>query len=342
MGTVVTIIVSMLIFGVLIISHEFGHFIVARKCGVVVEEFAMGMGPVLWKKQTDETLYTIRAFPIGGFCQMKGEETDEENPVPEEGSFSALKPFKKILVLIAGSAMNFLVAIILFFTIISLSGNMVTTTVGAVQENSPALLAGFMPGDEILYVDGTKLDKWADLAGLIGRKNGNEVVISVEGADGTIREISVVPYLDEESQSYKVGIIPKVGTNYLLAAKQSVQFIGVYIGLIFDVFRQLFGGQIGMEAFSGPIGATVMIGESISMGYLYVLNIAASIAVSLGLFNMFPLPALDGSRVMFALIEWIKGSPVNPKWEGTIHTIGFVLLMGFAVFIAFKDIITFF
>ncbi len=342
MGTVITILVSMLIFGALIISHEFGHFIVAKKCGVVVEEFAMGMGPVLWKKQTDETLYTIRAFPIGGFCQMKGEEADEESAEPEEGSFSAISPFKKILVLIAGSAMNFLVAILLFFIIISISGNVATTTIDSVVENSPALSAGIMPGDKILYVDGTELKAWEDLGGMIDSKGGNAVTLTVKSEDGNIREISVVPYLDEETQTYKVGIVPKVGTDYFLAVKQSVQFIGVYIALIFDIFRQIFGGQMGMEAFSGPIGATVMIGESISMGYLYVLNIAASIAVSLGLFNLFPLPALDGSRVMFALIEWIKGSPVNPKWEGMVHTIGFVLLMGLAVIIAFKDIITFF
>jgi len=341
LGTVFTILVSVLIFGVLIMSHEFGHFIVARKCGVTVEEFAMGMGPVLWKKVTPETTYTIRAFPIGGFCQMKGEEP-EEGVEPEEGSFSLISPFKKILVLAAGSAMNFLVAIILFFIIICLSGNVITTTIDNVAENSPALTAGLLSGDKILYVDGEELKEWEDLGDMIGKNNGGEVIFTVKGEDGNTRDISVIPYLDEQTQTYKVGIIPKVGTNVFLAMKQAVQFIGVYIGLIFDIFRQIFGGQMGMEAFSGPIGATVMIGESISMGYLYVLNIAASIAVSLGLFNMFPFPALDGSRIMFALIEWIKGSPVNPKWEGTVHFVGFVLLMGFAVLIAYKDIITFF
>ncbi len=332
----------MLIFGVLIVSHEFGHFIVAKKCGVIVEEFAMGMGPVLWKKQTDETLYTIRAFPIGGYCQMKGDEEDNTDEEPENGSFSALSPLKKILVLSAGSAMNFLVAILLFFTIICATGNMATTTIGSVTEDSPALIAGIMPGDKILYVDGNELEKWEDLGVMIGAKGGGSVILTLKGEDGNIRDVSVVPYLDEETQSYKVGVIPKVGTNIPLAAAQAVQFIGIYIGLIFDIFRQLFVGQIGMEAFSGPIGATVMIGQSISMGYIYVLNIAASIAVSLGLFNMFPLPALDGSRIMFAIIEWIKGSPVNPRWEGTIHAVGMILLLGFAAFIAFKDIITFF
>ncbi|MBR6800226.1 MAG: site-2 protease family protein [Eubacteriaceae bacterium] len=341
MGSILTILVSVLIFGVLILSHEFGHFIVARKCGVTVEEFAMGMGPVLWKKETADTTYTIRAFPIGGFCQMKGEEAEEDKE-PEEGSFSAIKPFKKILVLAAGSAMNFLVAIILFFIIICMSGNVVTTTIDSVIADSPAMAAGMKSGDEIITVDGKDLEKWEDLGGMIDSRGGEDVLFTVRGEDGTIRSISVTPYLDTESGSYKVGIVPKVGTNVLLAAKQAVQFIGVYIGLIFDVFRQLFGGQIGMEAFSGPIGATVMIGQTISMGALYVLNIAASIAVSLGLFNLFPFPALDGSRIMFALIEWVKGSPVNPKWEGAVHTVGFVLLMGFAIFIAYKDIINLF
>ena len=341
MGTIFTILVSVLIFGVLILSHEFGHFIVARKCGVIVEEFAMGMGPVLWKKVTPKTTYTIRLLPIGGFCQMKGEDT-EEGAEPEEGSFSAIKPYKKILVLMAGSVMNFLVAIVLFFTIICLSGNVITTTVDTVVEDSPALTAGFTHGDTILTVDGVKLENWEDLGTMIDSKGGNDIVFTVENEKGEVRTLTVTPYLDAETQSYKIGVVPMVGTNIFLAAKQSVQFIGVYIALIFDIFRQMFGGEIGMEAFSGPIGATVMIGQSISMGYLYVLNIAASIAVSLGLFNLFPLPALDGSRVLFALIEWIKGSPVNPKWEGTIHTIGFILLMGLALMIAFKDIITFF
>lgn len=342
MGTVVTIAVSVLIFGVLIITHEFGHFIVAKKCGVIVEEFAIGMGPVLWKKQTEETLYTVRALPLGGFCQMKGEESEDEGGEPEEGSFSAVSPFRKILILMAGSVMNLMVAVILFFMIIAISGNVLTTTVDSVLEDSPAFSAGILPGDTILYIDGQKLEKWEDLSVMINEKGGEDVLITLLGSDSTKRDITVTPYLDSGSGSYKVGVIPQVGTDIFLAMKQSVAAIGTYTAMIFDVFRKIFGGEMGMEAFSGPVGATVMIGQSISMGYLYVLNIAASIALSLALFNMFPIPALDGSRILFALIEWIKGSPVNPRWEGTIHAIGFILLMGLAVVIAFKDVITYF
>jgi len=339
LNTIITILVSVIIFGVLILSHEFGHFIVARKCGVIVEEFAMGMGPVLWKKETEETTYSIRLFPIGGFCQMKGEDSEDN----EEGSFSALKPFKKILVLCAGSAMNFIVAVILFFTIICFSGNVATTTIATVLEDSPAALSELRAGDEIIMIDGTALGEWEELSSLINSKGGNPVTFTVVSEGESVKkDIIVTPYLDEETQSYKVGITPEVTTNVFLAFFQAFGYVGTYIRLIFEVFGELFGGVIGMEAFSGPIGATVMIGQTISMGFVYVLNIAASIAVSLGLFNMFPFPALDGSRVLFAFIEWIKGSPVNPKWEGAIHFAGLVFLMGFAVFIAYNDIVTFF
>ena len=337
MNTVLTIIVALLMFGVLIIAHEFGHFITAVKCGVKVEEFSMGMGPLLWQKETKTTKYSVRLLPIGGFCQMKGEDGDNYEP----GSFNSIRPLKKFLVLAAGSIMNFLCAILIFFILFCTMGTDATTTIDTVSADSPAQAAGIVSGDTLLSINGSRIEKWEDITERIGASSGEALSVEVKKADGSVVTYQVTPYQDAD-QSYKIGITPTKSVNILKAFGNSFVMLWEYIKLIFGVFVGIFRGEFGLEAFSGPIGATVVIGQTLSMGLVYVLNIMASIAVSLGFFNMLPIPALDGSRIVFVLVEMIKGSPVNKEWESRIHMIGFALLMVFAVVIAYRDIITFF
>lgn len=338
MSTVITIVVSLLIFGVLIVSHEFGHFIAAKKCGVEVLEFSAGMGPLLAKKEKNGTQYSLRALPIGGFCMMKGE--DEEDT--EEGSLNAASPLKRIIIYASGALMNFLVAILIFFTIFCINGTHATTVISSVNENSPAMIAGIEQGDKILQINGNDIKEWDDITSYIRQGNGETINISVKKNDGAILTYSVTPEYSETESAYLIGITPKAKVNIFTALYKSVYMLGYYIVLIVDVFAGLFRGSIGLEAFSGPIGATVVIGQYIPQGIVYVLSIAASISVSLGFFNLLPIPALDGSRIAFTIIEMIKGSPVNRETEGKIHTVGMILLMAFALFVAYRDVITFF
>ena len=338
MSTVITIIVSLVIFGVLITSHEFGHFIAAKKSGVEVLEFSAGMGPLIAKKEKGGTQYSLRALPIGGFCKMKGEDEDDD----EEGSFNAASPWRRIIILASGALMNFAVAIIIFFAIFCINGTDATTTINIVTESSPAMYAGIEKGDVILQINGNDINEWDDITTYIREGDGSPINILVRKADGSQVNYSITPEYSEADNAYLIGISPKAKVNIFKALWQSVYMVWYCIVMIVDIFAGIFRGSIGLEAFSGPIGATVVIGQYIPMGIIYVLNIAASISISLGFFNLLPIPALDGSRILFTLIELIKGSPVNRNAEGIIHAIGMVALMAFALFIAYRDIITFF
>ncbi|MFA0816333.1 MAG: RIP metalloprotease [Anaerofustis sp.] len=332
----VTIIVSLLIFGILIVSHEFGHFVTAVKSGVTVEEFAVGMGPKLFQKQTKITKFTLRLFPIGGFCRMKGEDAEDMEP----GSFNSAHPLKKILILAAGSLMNFVVAIILFFILYLMIG-FPTTTIASFTDSSPARDSGIVEGDTILRIENTEIKEWTDVTKAIQQNGDNQVTVTVRHQDGTESAFLLTPYYSDDRQDYMIGIAPTYHANLWKSFLGSFEMFWTYMKLIIGVFVGLFKGQFGLEAFSGPIGATVVIGQYLPQGLVYVLNIAASISISLGLFNLFPIPALDGSRILFIVIEMIKGSPVNKEMEGRVHFIGFVLLIAFAIFIAYRDIITY-
>lgn len=341
MSTFITILVAVLIFGFLIMTHEYGHFLAARKCGVDVLEFSVGMGPLLWKKQKGATQYSVRALPIGGYCRMKGEEEDEDGSWEGEGCLYAAAPLKRMIIMAAGASMNLLTAVAIFFILICLNGTDATTVISAVSENSPAMQAGIEAGDRIIRIDDTEIKKWDDITFSIREGTGEEVTVTVIKASGEQKTYSMVPRYDESQGAYLIGITPVIKTNVFKAFGRSFYLTGYYMVLILRLLGQIITGKMGMEAFSGPIGATVIIGQYIPYGIQYILEIAASIAVSLGLFNLLPIPALDGSRIVFCLIELIKGSPVNRDLEAKIHTVGMIALLAFAAFIAYRDIITY-
>ncbi len=333
-----TILVSLLIFGVLIMSHEFGHFITAVKCGVKVEEFSIGMGPLLFRKVTKTTQYSLRLFPFGGYCKMKGE--DGENY--EEGSFNRISPLRKILILASGSLMNLIIAVLLFFIVYNIVGTVPTNVIGSFTDVSPAQSAGITVGDTIKSIDGKKIKTWDDITLNVKGGTGQTIQIVVQKTDGSEATYNITPAYDEEQQSYIIGIYPKMKANLWNSFVGAFETIWLYIKMILSLFINIFKGQAGLDAFSGPIGATAIIGEFLPQGIVYIINIAAAISVSLGLLNLFPIPALDGSRIVFVIIEMIKGSPVNKNMEGTIHFVGLMALIGFAILIAYRDVIRFF
>lgn len=354
------LIITFLIFGFIILIHEWGHYIVARKSGVFVEEFAIGMGTKLWGKEKNGTLYSIRLFPLGGYCKMKDEDIQGDDP----DSFSNATMPKKFAIIFAGAFMNFILALAIFIGIAFFSGS-ATTTVKSVSENSAAMEAGIQPGDIIYKIDGKKVRSFEDLSFKISGIDGNQVKpieIIVKRA-GEKLTFNLIPKYDETAKRSLIGISPVLKNGLFSKNIEGIEkntFFGTikdgYFNMIFTIkitivgVVELFTGGIGVEQMMGPIGITPVIDSqyesamkiSIGATILTMLNIMALLSANIGVFNLLPIPALDGGRIVFLVIEAIRGKPIPPEKEGMVHFVGFILLMGFGIFIAFKDVINLF
>ncbi len=356
MGLIITI----LIFGFIILIHEWGHYIVARKSGVFVEEFAIGMGTKLWSKEKNGTLYSIRLFPLGGYCKMKDEDSQSNDP----DSFSNATMPKKFAIIFAGAFMNFVLALAIFIGIAFFSGS-ATTIIDSVSEGSPAMEAGIQPGDEIYKVNGKRVRSFEDLSFKISGINGSEakpIEITVKRNDEKLT-FDLTPKYDETMKRSIIGISPVLKNGLFAKDVDGIEkntFFGTirdgYFNMIFTIKITIVGvielitGGIGIDQMMGPIGITPVIDSqyesameiSIGATVLTMLNIMALLSANIGVFNLLPIPALDGGRIVFLAIEAIRGKPIPPEKEGMVHFVGFVLLMGFGIFIAFKDVINLF
>lgn len=328
-----TILIAILIFGFLIVIHELGHFISAKLSKVTVEEFAIGMGPKIFGYQGKETLYTLRLIPMGGYCKMLGE--DESNYV--EGSFNSKSKPTRILILASGSLMNFL-GCILLISIIYFSMGVPTTTITALEENYPAYQAGLKQGDKIIEINDKKINSWDDISQVIADDKVETYKMDVIRDNQEI-SLNVPSKFDEKLKQYRIGITPTREKNIITSIFSGVGQTFLYAKLIFASLVQLFTGKASTADLMGPIGVVSIVGQTVQYGFTAVLNLAAVISINLAIFNLLPIPALDGSRIIFVIIEWIKGSPVSPEKEGMIHFVGFSALILLAVFIAYQDIL---
>lgn len=342
-----TAILAIILFCIMIFPHELGHFLVAKKCGVQVNEFAFGMGPAIWKKKKGETLFAIRLFPIGGFCAMEGEdgEVDEEgnlivhdeNNPPNPRAFCNKKPIQKIAVLFAGSFMNLVCAFLILSIAIGSMG-FLTTTIGEVS--GPAEEAGIQAGDIVVEINYQKIKNWSDISEIMADSNGEKVTISVKHTKNSngIRDIEVTPKYIESEDRYIVGITSKVGHSPIKAVAAGGVATWNTVKLMFQSLDMIFSGQASMDDISGPVGIVQLVDETSNEGAFPFAFLMALICVNLAVINLLPLPALDGGRIIFVLYSWITGKPVSQKVEGTIHFIGIVLLLALAVVITFNDI----
>lgn len=328
-----TIFTAVIIFGFLIVIHEFGHFISAKLSKVKVEEFAIGMGPKLFKYQGKETLYTLRLIPMGGFCKMLGE--DEENFT--EGSFNSKGKLNRIIILASGSLMNIIGCILLITTIFLLIGTP-TTTISSLETDYPAYKAGLLEGDTIIKIDEQKIDSWEEISESISDDKVKDYKISVIRDDEEL-SFDVSSKLDQNLSQYRIGITPQRKMNILSAILSGFEQTILYAKLIFTSLIQLVTGKASTNDLMGPIGVVSVVGQTIQYGATAVLNLAAVISINLAVFNLLPIPALDGSRIFFVIVEWIKGSPIPPEKEGMIHFIGFGALLILAIFIAYNDVL---
>lgn len=334
-----TAILAILLFCIMIFPHELGHFIAARRVGVKVNEFAFGMGPAIWKKQGPETLYSIRLFPVGGFCAMEGE--DEESNEPR--AFGNKKPWQKIVVLAAGSFMNIICAIVIMSLVIGIMG-FTTTVVGQVTEDLPAKAAGILEGDKLLKIDDTEIEQWTDVSKALQASGGEEVVVTLE-RDKQVETVSVVPQLTEgvdaqgnPAQGYVLGVTCKISHNPFMAVVDGAQSTWNMTKMMFSALGQLFTGEAGVDELSGPVGMINMVSQTTEYGFWYYGFLTALICVNLAIINLLPLPALDGGRIIFVIYTMITGKTVSEKVEGAIHMVGMVLLLALMVFVTMNDI----
>ncbi len=338
-----TVVLAILLFCIMIFPHELGHFIAAKKMGVKVNEFAFGMGPTLWKKQKGETLYAIRLLPVGGFCAMEGEDED----TGDSRSFMAKKPWQKIVILMAGSFMNMISAILVMAIILGVAG-FTTNTIGKVSEGSSAAAAGLKSGDKIIAIDGQDISSWSDI--VVNIPASEDTIEVTVKRKGTTQTVEVTPQLqqtvDEDgeviSESYVIGITSKISHSPIKAITNGAKATWNIVKLMFQSLAMLFTGQADVNDLTGPVGMVEMVSEATQIGLWYYGFLVALICVNLAIINMLPFPALDGGRILFVLFTVITGRKVSEKAEGIIHMIGLALLLTLMIYVTFNDVIRIF
>ena len=327
-----TAVAAIFVFLMVVFIHELGHFSVAKFVGIRVNEFSVGMGPKLLQRKKGETEYTLRLLPIGGYVKMEGEDESSDDP----RSFNNVPVLSRIGVVVAGAIMNFLLAIVVF-GIVSYGIGMPTNEIQKAVDGSPAQIAGIVEGDVIKSINGDNTNNWNKIVKSINKANPISEMSIYILRDGKSEEVLVKPIV-EDGKSI-IGIHPKTEQSIISAIRGGFEKTGEFLGLMFDFVSMIFKGKVSTDDLSGPIGVINVIGEAAKMGIYDVLYLLGFISVNLGFFNLLPIPALDGSRVIFLLVELVRGKPIDPNKEGFIHLVGFVLLISLMLIVTYKDII---
>ena len=331
-----TILLALLIFSVIIMIHELGHFAAAKAFGVKVEEFSIGMGPALLHFQGKETRYSLRAIPMGGYVQMEGEDSESQDP----RAFCRQKAWKRFVIVSAGAVMNLLLGFVVAVAMVSMKGYVGTAQIVRFEENAQSSQV-LQQGDEILSINGSRIFIDQDIVytlvrdedGLVDMtvlRQGEKLQLQVPFATQTLSDGTHVVVLD-----FKVLATPQTFFNTIRYG------IGWNISVARQVWMTLFDlitGRYGLNQLSGPVGTTQAIGQASSYGLGSLLMIVGFITVNLGVFNLLPFPALDGGRLLFLVVEMIRRRPVPARYEGYVHAAGFLLLMALMVTVTYQAI----
>ena len=332
-----TAFVAIIVFGLLVLIHELGHFTVAKLVDIKVHEFSIGMGPKLAQVKKGETAYSIRALPLGGYVRMEGED-EESDDLRSYNNKSALS---RIAVIFAGPFMNFILAIGLFSIIFYYVGTP-TTRIDEVIPQSPAQHIGIRSGDIIHSIDGKRMDTWQDVIDAIGNSDENPIDIVII-RDGNKMEKTVRATRDADTDRITIGIVAAMEKSVFLSVQNGFIMIkDITIDVLTFLKGLVTGGSNVSGEVMGPIGILSLVGEVAKTGWLDIVNLTAVLSVNLGLINLLPIPALDGSRIMFLLAEVLRGKPIDPEKEGVVHLIGFGILITLMLFITYKDILNLF
>lgn len=329
----ITLISSLLVFLLVVMLHEFGHFTVAKLSGIKVNEFSIGMGPKIYHKQKGETFYSLRALPIGGYVAMEGEEENSHDP----RAFNNVSIVKRMAVVLAGAFMNFVLAFIAFTLIFSIVGYG-SNEIDKVIPNSPADKAGIQSGDLIIKINENKVKNIYDINSIISKNRKEEMDFQIN-REGNILNVTIKPEYSEENQMYLIGITSKLEHSIIksicLGADRTLEMSKMLLKSI----KIMFSGSFKMEYLSGPVGVVQLIGSESSKGFLNFLQILGLISVDLGVFNLLPIPALDGGKFLFLLIEALRGKPIDEKIEQGLSLIGISLLFSLMIYVTiFNDI----
>ena len=341
-----SIVIAVLIFGIIITIHEFGHFIAAKANGVKVNEFAIGMGPAIFKKQKGETLYALRAFPIGGYCAMEGEDDESE----DSRAFCRKPVWRRMIIIVAGVCMNFLLGFIILVIQISTSEAITTTTIHSFEKGALSRETGLKEDDKIIGINGMRIFTATDMSYKFTTDEDGVYDITVirDGKRVTVKDVKLK--MTDDVIHYDFWVYPKKITPVSVVTQSFKQGLTdarlIYISLA-DIVR----GKYGIKDMSGPVGIVDSIGDVIESekdedtGKMdwsslidTMLTLSAFITINVGIFNILPLPALDGGRLIFLIIEAVRGRPVDPEHEGMVHTIGMLALFGLMIVITVSDI----
>lgn len=341
MNTFLSILIAAVFFCLIIIIHELGHFTVAKLCGIRVDEFAVGMGPVIFKKQKGDTLYTIRLLPIGGFCAM-GE--DEERNTPD--SFRQKSVWRRMATIAAGAVMNLILGFILSVILILVEGGAVSTQIVWFSEDAASSRYGLQLGDEITEINGVHIFSVKDITYQLGNDEDGIVdfVVKRDGERVAVNGVKFAVETDKETGKntliYDFKVLKEKATpaNIIPYGFKNAVYYG---RIVLMSLRDIIVGKYGLNDLQGPVGIVTVIGdvtEKSGFDFSFILDIATLVTINIGIFNLLPIPALDGGRLVFLLVEAIRHKALKAETEGMIHFVGFAALMLLMIFVTFNDV----
>lgn len=338
-----TIVIAILVFCVIIIIHELGHFTAAKLCGIQVNEFALGMGPVIFRKQGKETAYVIRLLPIGGSVSMEGEDGTSDNP----RAFNRKPIWQRMIVIVAGAVMNLVLGFFVVMISLGFTENIATTTVSSFREQAVSSQQ-LMVGDRITKIDGLPIFTSSDIiyklqSSTEKNADGNLVfdfTVDRGGEKVLLEDVVFTTAQNEDGTSsiyFDFTVLPmeKTALNMISESlRESCSTGRLIIMTLFDMLR----GRYGINDLSGPVGVVQVVSQSVSYDWSVFFSVVSLITINVGVFNLLPIPALDGCRFLFLIIEAIRRKPVKPEVEGMVHFAGFALLMILMLVVTFNDI----
>ena len=333
-----TFLIAVVMLGLIIFVHELGHFLTAKLFKMPVSEFSIGMGPQVFSLDTKNTAYSFRAIPIGGYVNIEGMEVGSE----VENGFSSKPAYQRFVVLFAGVFMNFLMAFILLFAVAKINGR--------IEYDTNAIIGGLVKGganeqilkveDKILELDGKKINIWTDISEVTKASQNKEEISALIERNGKEENLTLKLTKDEENNRVVLGISPKYKKIYL-STTESLDFAKNSFNSIFTDtvkgFFTLFSGKVSLKEVSGPVGIFKVVGEVSKFGWVSIISLCVVLSINIGVLNLLPIPALDGGRIIFVLLE-LFGIKVNKKWEEKLHKGGMILLLFFILMISVNDV----
>ena len=349
MSIILNLLLFIIILGVIVFVHEFGHFIFAKITGVYVYEFAIGMGPKIWGFKKGETDYNLRAIPIGGFCSLAGEDLDDDDlkKVPKNRRLQDKSAWQRFLIMVFGPMNNFILAVLLLlFIALIWGGSTMNPVISKVEKNSAAMEAGLVSGDKIININNHKIKTSDDISlylAISNPKKTSKIVVDRDGSEITYKvKPKKIKVKGEDAYRYGIGIKQEktkgIGEAFVYTYKKTVSIFKQ----MFVTAGYLFTGGIRLSQLAGPVGIYSIVGEQSKTGLANILYLVAFLSINVGFLNLLPIPAFDGGHILFIIIEKIKGSPVNPELENKIHAVFLILLMILMVVITFNDIVRLF